>query len=62
MDAATRTQIREKIVQAKAKIPELEQDLADARKAGLGDIVKAQEATLAKAKQFIANLDAVYGS
>jgi hypothetical protein len=62
MDAATRTQIREKIVQAKAKIPELEQDLADARKAGLGDIVKAQEATLAKAKQFIANLDAVYGA
>ena len=61
MDAATRTQIREKIVQAKAKIPELEKDLADARKAGLGDIVKAQEATLAKAKQFIANLDAVYG-
>ena len=61
MDAATRTQIREKIVQAKAKIPELEKDLADARKAGLGDIVKAQEATLAKAKQFIANLESVYG-
>jgi len=61
MDAATRSQIREKIVQAKAKIPELEQDLADARKAGLGDIVKAQEATLAKAKQFIANLESVYG-
>jgi len=61
MDAATRSQIREKIVQAKAKIPELEKDLADARKAGLGDIVKAQEATLAKAKQFIANLESVYG-
>ena len=61
MDAATRSQIREKIVQAKARIPELEKDLADARKAGLGDIVKAQEATLEKAKQFIANLESVYG-
>ena len=61
MDESTRRNVAMQIQAVKARLPELEKDLADARSAGLGDIVKTQEETLAKLKSFLVKLDAVYG-
>jgi hypothetical protein len=62
MDAATRIDIARQIRDAKAKIPDLEKDIQDAKKAGLGDVVRTQEETLEKLKAFLVKLEAVYGA
>ena len=61
MDTTTRSDIARQIREAKAKLPELEKDIADARRAGLGDVVQAQEIALARLKAFLQGLENVYG-
>jgi len=61
MDSTTRSDIARQIREAKARLPELEKDIADARRAGLGDVVTTQEQTLARLKAFLLALETVYG-
>jgi hypothetical protein len=61
MDSTTRSQIARQIQEAKARLPELEKDIADARKAGLGDVVRVQEQVLQRLKTFLQQLETVYG-
>lgn len=61
MDATTRSDIARQIATAKARIPGIAQDISDARRAGLGDVVKAQEETLANLTRFLNRLEEVYG-
>jgi len=62
MDSTTRSDIARQIQVAKSRLPELERDIADARKAGLGDVVKTQEETVARLKTFLLQLEKVYGT
>ncbi len=61
MDSTTRAQIAVQIQEAKKRLPEIEKDIADARRAGLGDVVRVQEQTLQKLKTFLQQLETVYG-
>lgn len=61
MDPVTRTQVRLQIQDAKQRIPAIEADIADAKKAGLADVVKAQEIALQKMKDFLTAIEKVYG-
>jgi hypothetical protein len=61
MDNETRQKVRDFIAAAKAPIPELEKDIADAKRAGLQDLVKADEDRLRDLKTQIAAMEKVYG-
>ena len=61
MDTTTRDEIRRRVAAAKALLPELENDIADAKKAGLTAQVQYLETYLASAKDALQKLEAVYG-
>ncbi|MFA4835932.1 MAG: hypothetical protein WC749_07695 [Dehalococcoidia bacterium] len=61
MDNETRSRISAQIIDLKSRIPEIERDIGDAKRAGLGDMVKADEQTLIKMKALLDKLQAVYG-